>query len=72
MDTDDATSVFWDGRCSRNHTTVDRMEDFYRILQKENFTHSSWEACGTSHILPNFSLQIDEYAFVNNTSGLSG
>ena len=51
---------------------MDRMEDFYRILQKENFTHSSWEACGTSHILPNFSLQIDEYAFVNNTSGLSG
>lgn len=67
---DDAISVFWDGRCSKNHNIMDCIEDFYRILLKENFTHSSWEASGTFHFLPNFSLQIDEYAFVNITPGL--
>lgn len=60
--------MFGDGQCSRNHNIVDRIEDFYRILQKEHFTHPSWEACGTSHFLPNFSLQIDEYTLINITS----
>lgn len=60
--------MFGDGRCSRNHNIVDRIEAFYSILQKEHFTHPPWEACGTPHFLPNFSLQIDEYALVNITS----